>query len=118
FVLIKMSVLQNIGRCEDWQTYNALFVDEDWGLRALEKKYWNIWIPNITSLHNKPLVGGDRSQFQIKKDRARVEDLFKAKWKFSPKPSNEELVYIKNTYNTTNIPWSIDKDSYGWEYVT
>src|SRR6185295_1942127 len=29
FVLIKMSVLQNIGRCEDWQTYNALFVDED-----------------------------------------------------------------------------------------
>jgi len=54
----------------------CLFCDEDWGLRLWKKKYWNVWIPEIKYLHVKPLIGGDRSQFQIKKDHARVENYF------------------------------------------
>jgi hypothetical protein len=117
FVLIKMSVLADIGKCEKWQTYNALFVDEDWGLRALEKKYWNIWIPEIEYLHVKPILGGDRSQFQIKNDSERVSNLFYKKWKFNVKPNNKELEYIKIKYKDTFIPWSIGRNSYEWDYA-
>ncbi len=117
FVLIKMSVLNELGPCEHWQTYNALLVDEDWGLRALEKKYWNIWIPEIKYLHVKPPIGGDRSQFQIKNDSNRVAELFLKKWGFHVKPSEKELENIKATFKDTFIPWSIGRNSYDWDYI-
>ncbi len=117
FVLIKMSVLKELGLCENWQTYNALFVDEDWGLRALEKKYWNIWIPEIEYLHLKPLIGGDRSQFQIKNDSKRVGRLFEKKWGFSPKPNDNQLELIRIKHYNDYIPWSIGRDSFDWDYA-
>jgi len=117
FVLIKMSVLKELGLCENWQTYNALFVDEDWGLRALEKKYWNIWIPEIEYLHLKPLLGGDRSQFQIKNDSKRVGKLFEEKWGFSAKPTEKQIELIKIKYRDNYIPWSIGRNSYDWDYA-
>jgi hypothetical protein len=98
FVLIKKSVLDEIGLCENWQTYNALLADEDWGLRALKLKYWNIWIPSIKYSHVRPREGGDRSQIQIKND-------------------SREIDRIKIQHNDNYIPWSIGRYSYDWDYL-
>jgi len=116
FVLIKMSVLNELGPCENWQTYNALLVDEDWGLRALKLKYSNIWIPSIKYLHLKLAIGGDRAQPQIRKDRDRVSALFTKKWGFGLEPSKMDLTWIKSHYGNTNIPWSLGRNSYDWDY--
>jgi SAM-dependent methyltransferase len=117
FVLIKTSVLNEIGPCENWQTYNALLVDEDWGLRALKLKYWNVWIPSINYLHLRPAVGGDRSQYQIQKDAKRVHELFFKKWGFHLPPTKEELRQIELKHKDNFIPWSIGRDSYDWEHL-
>lgn len=119
FVMIKMSILKDIGPCESWQTYNALLVDEDWGLRALQKKYWNIWIPSIQYMHVRlPLeAGGNRSQEMVSLDAKRVHTAFKGKWRFSTIPVAEELEIIQSNYKDTYIPWSIGKNSYDWEYA-
>ena len=47
FVLIERSVLDKIGKCEDWGTKMPVLLDEDWGLRALELGFPNIWISDI-----------------------------------------------------------------------
>lgn len=119
FVMIKMSILKDIGPCESWQTYNALLVDEDWGLRALQKKYWNIWIPSIQYMHVRlPLeAGGNRSQEMVSLDAKRVHTAFKGKWRFSTIPTAEELEIIQSNYKDTYIPWSIGRNSYDWEYI-
>jgi len=117
FVLIKTSVLNDLGPCENWHTYHALFVDEDWGLRALRLKYWNIWIPSIKYLHIRPTVGGDRSQYQIAKDTKRVHNLFFEKWGFHLPPTKEELRKISSEHADNFIPWSIGRNSYDWDYL-
>ncbi len=117
--MIKISVLKEIGPCENWQTYHALLVDEDWGLRALQLKYWNIWISQIEYLHHRPAVGGDRAQYQIKSDVKRVHGLFEKKWGFHDSPTGEKgkLEWIKSQYKNTFIPWSINRNSYDWDYI-
>lgn len=117
FILIKMSTLKDIGQCESWKTYNALMVDEDWGLRALKLKYRNIWIPYIKHLHKRPKEGGDRSQWQIKNDNQRVNELFEKKWGFAAKPTDEQLEKIKSSNQDNYIPWSIGRNSYDWDYL-
>jgi SAM-dependent methyltransferase len=116
FVLIKTSVLQDIGPCENWQTYHALFVDEDWGLRALQKRYWNLWLSGIDCLHLRPPIGGDRSQYLIKKDKKRVAELFEKKWGFCLPPTRKQLEQIKEKHKDNYIPWSCDRNSYDWDY--
>lgn len=117
FVLIEMAKLQKIGKCENWKTYNALLVDEDWGLRALQLGLNNVWIPDIEYIHYRP-GGGTRSSKQIAEDVARVGKLFFEKWGFlDPLGKVEERDYIKETYKNTNIPWSIDRRSYDWDYI-
>jgi hypothetical protein len=117
FVLIKTEILNEIGPCENWQTYHALFVDEDWGLRALKLKYWNIWVPSIIYLHFRPFVGGDRSQYKIAEDTKRVHNLFFKKWGFHLPPTEEELRKIKSKHKDNFISWSIGKNSYDWDYL-
>ena len=119
FVMIPMKALKDIGPCEHWQTYNALLVDEDWGLRALQKNYWNIWIPSIKYNHIRLELegGGNRSQDMITQDAQRVHEAFIKKWGFHSKPTTEELNYIAEKYKGTNIPWSIGRNSYDWDYL-
>jgi len=117
FVLIRTSVLNEIGPCERWQTYHALLVDEDWGLRALKLKHWNVWMPSIKYLHARPTVGGDRSQYQIASDTKRVHQLFEKKWGFSPRPNKEELEKIKADNKSNYLGWSIGRDSFDWDYL-
>lgn len=116
FVLIEMDKLEKIGKCENWKTYNALLVDEDWGLRALQLGLNNIWITDIDYVHYRP-GGGTRSWNQIVKDQERVHKLFFEKWGFHSEGRVEELDFIKEKYKNTNIPWSIDRSSYDWDYI-
>lgn len=116
FVLIEMDKLKKIGKCENWETYNALLVDEDWGLRALQLGLNNIWIPGIEYNHYRP-YGGTRSWTQIKKSAERVHNLFFKKWGFHSEGRTNELDFIKDKYGNTNIPWSIDRRTYDWEYI-
>lgn len=118
FVLIKTDILNKIGLCENWQTPHALTVDEDWGLRALQLKYWNIWIPSLKFAHIHPLEGGDRSQYQIKNVVKRVGELFMKKWGFSSSnPTEEEINKIQLQHVNNYIPWSIGRYSYEWDYL-
>lgn len=118
FVLIEMEVLKRIGKCEDWNTYNALFVDEDWGLRALQLNIPNIWIPDIIYFHyrGENRGGGTRSNDSIISENVRVGKLFYNKWGFNTVPSPEELVIIRNKYRDTLIPWSSYRKSFEWDY--
>ena len=117
--LIKTSVLKQIGDSEHWETFHGLLVDEDWGLRALEKGFRNIWLPSIQYLHVREHVpgGGDRSQDQIVRDASRVHKLFKKKWGFASVPTIADLKEIQSNYGNTLIPWSIDRRSFEWDYM-
>jgi hypothetical protein len=116
FVMIQRKQLELIGKCENWRTYNALLVDEDWGLRALQLGLFNIWIPQIEYIHTR-IGGGTRSWNQITKDQMRVHELFFNKWGFHSEGKKDEMEMIRTKYKNTNIPWSINKRSYEWEYV-
>jgi hypothetical protein len=116
FVLIELEKLKQIGDCERWGTYNALLVDEDWGLRALQLGLNNIWIPDIEYIHYRP-GGGTRSGVRIAKDQNRVGKLFYEKWGFNSEGRAEEMKYIKEEFKNTNIPWSIDRRSFEWDYI-
>lgn len=119
WVAISTKVLHEIGPCEHWQTYNALLVDEDWGLRALQKKYWNIWIPQLAYEHVRTGVstGGNRSEGMITKDGQRVHNAFKKKWGFASNPSDNELKSLQKKHARNYIPWSSKRRSYDWEYI-
>lgn len=117
FVLIEMDTLRKIGKCENWKTPLSLLVDEDWGLRALQLGLNNVWIPDIEYVHYRMASGSNRASNQIARERDRVINLFLEKWGFHLGVSAEELVFIKKKYKNTNIPWSIDRRSYDWDYI-
>jgi hypothetical protein len=118
FVMIQRCSLDMIGKCEDWNTPNALYVDEDWGLRALQLNLPNIWIPDICYFHfrGNQRPGGTRSLYDIGKNRERVDALFYAKWGFCSDPTDMEIVEIREKYADTLIPWSSYRNSYEWDY--
>lgn len=113
FVMIRMSTLIKIGKCESWGTYNALFVDEDWGLAAMLRGYRNIYIPNIEYYHHRPnvFIGGNRSQHQAKKDNERVSGLFRSKWGFYPNPGKDGLSNVPKV-----LQWSATRSSFDWDF--
>jgi len=120
FVMIKRETLLKIGYCENWGTLNALLVDEDWGLRALNNNFPNVWIPFLEYFHYRGTEyqgGGTRSWGHIKKDIKRVDNLFYEKWGFHSEPTDDELKIIQEKYIKTLIPWTISKYSYEWVYI-
>lgn len=116
FILIEMDKLKQIGFCEEWNDL-SLLVDEDFGLRALQLNFQNILMSNIRYIHNRGVGGGTRAWNQIKEQTKNTEELFFKKWGFHVSPTLDELKIIQNKYNNTLIPWSIEKDSYDWEYT-
>lgn len=119
FVMIKRSILDSIGKCEHWETFNALLVDEDWGLRCMEKNIVNIWIPSIEYFHYRGIQhgGATRSWSDITDKEQETHNKFYQKWKFHAYPSSDEIEYIQDKYQNTMIPWSINRNSYDWDYV-
>jgi len=118
FVLIERKVLDKIGKCVDWGTKNHLLIDEDWGLRAMELSFPNIWIPDITYRHyrlNFP-GGGTRSSLEIKKENKRVGELFFKKWGYHQCPTAQELNFIREYHKNNFIPWSSYRKTYEWDY--
>jgi hypothetical protein len=116
FVAIERKALEKIGPCEHWQTFNALLVDEDWGLRAMRAGLLNAWFPDLAYFHNRLTVtgGGNRSQEMILKDNARVHSAFRDKWGFDPDPSVEELERLREKNPSDPILWSSGRRSYDW----
>lgn len=115
FVLIEMEKLRQIGTCEKWSPI-PLLIDEDWGLRALQLGLNNIWIPDIEYIHCRGPSGGTRAWPTIAKHQERVHKLFREKWGFLGEEAGE-LDFIRKEYKNTNIPWSIDRRSYEWDYI-
>lgn len=124
FFMIETEKLKQIGKCENWAVGTrpgGLLTDEDWGLRALQQGLWNVWIPDIKYLHIKTYPwqhdGSARSSHEIGQFKYGVEDKFFDKWHFHQPVQKEDLDVVKREYSGTNIPWSIDRYSYGWSYL-
>lgn len=119
FVMIKRETLDKIGKCEEWNTFNALYVDEDWGLRCLQQNIPNIWIPDLEYIHERGKYegGGTRSWNTITKDTERVGKLFYHKWGFNPAPAREEIHNIRQMHADNMIPWSSYRKSWEWDYI-
>jgi len=101
--------------CEDWSEV-SLLVDEDWGLSAMRKGLWNIWIPNIVYTHCR--IAGTRAAHIISKKAGKVHNCFRQKWGFTHHlPKRKDLKTVKRMYGNTNIVWSFDRDSFDWEYI-
>jgi len=113
-MIIKMDRLWQIGYAEHWETENTLLLDEDWGLRALEEGLFNMWIPTMGYVHGER--GRTRSSDIIYEHRERVHNLFKEKWGYPVDIEESHLDYVESEYAGTNIPWSIGRKSYEWNY--
>lgn len=119
FVLIRRETLLKLGPCEDWGTGNALLVDEDWGLRAMQRNIPNVWVTAPRYYHNRlnSEGGGTRSGEQIQRDAQRVHQRFREKWGFGSDPSDDELAGILNRFRDTLIPWSAGRRTYEWDPI-
>ena len=120
FTLIPMTVLEELGPCEDWGTKNALLVDEDWGLRALIRNIPNIWLADIEYYHCRDLPtlgGGSRSGPYMMQIGNTVHEMFSSKWNFHNNPTDAELAWIVQNYSGTLVPWSIGRRTYEYDYL-
>jgi len=116
FILIETKKLFEIGLCEDWSPV-SLLIDEDWGLRALQKYMINIWMPNVRYQHHRA-SGITRASSMISLLGKSVNKQFEDKWGFSPSMDRKQTVEIvQGIYGGTNILWSVGRKSYEWEYV-
>jgi len=116
FVLIETEKLLSIGLCENWSPV-SLLIDEDWGLRALQKNLVNIWMPDINYLHCRK--DGTRAAPLISKYSIKCATSFYNKWGFVMKfPGRHKAMrYAVKVYSHTNIPFSVGRRSYEWEYL-
>ena len=115
FIMIEVEKLKVIGPCEDWSEV-SLLIDEDWGLSAMKRGLYNIWIPDVIYRHCRTF--GTRASPIIEKRGEEVHKQFYKKWGFHSDPEGEaELEIIKRKYGNTNIVWSIGRRSFEWDYV-
>lgn len=116
FIMVETEKLKKIGLCEEWSEV-SLLIDEDWGLSALKEDLFNVWVPHIVYRHCRTFDGTRASPIIAKKGK-QVGELFSRKWGFvSNASTKDEVNKIKRMYGSTNIPWSIDKNSFNWEYL-
>ncbi len=113
--------------CENWSKI-SLLVDEDWGLEAMKEGLFNIWIPNVIYRHCRILGTRANLTNSIKGCYKVVHKSFRQKWGFAHSPLKRDvkknkvskskiLEKIKRRYGRTNIVWSIDRNSFDWDYV-
>jgi len=111
--IVSFESMEIIGPCEEWTLYPHLN-DEDWGLEALRKNLWNIWIPDIyythpTNYHERK--GGHRWTKE-------AHAAFTKKWGFTHgKESEEQIKELRVKYKDTLIPWSSYYNTYDWQYL-
>ncbi|MHA2275254.1 MAG: hypothetical protein ACXAC2_05785 [Candidatus Kariarchaeaceae archaeon] len=117
FTMIETEKLKTIGMCEEWSEV-SLLIDEDWGLSALKSGMFNIWIPDIIYNHYRK-SGTTRAQPIIHRIGAKVHRFFENKWGFNVRPSETKktIKVVQDKYSNTNIPWSIGRRSFEWDYV-
>ena len=117
FIMIKTETLRSkIGDCPNWSPV-SLLIDEDRGLTALSRGLFNIWIPQIEYIHVRAV--GTRAADQIKEFGPDVHKKFEQKWGFPHKGvySDAELNTIGNRFVGTNVPWSMSRCTYEWDYL-
>lgn len=115
-MLIKSENLSKIGMCEDWTPY-TLLIDEDWGMEALRKGFWNVWIPDVFYTH--PLRYEARRQEGVRYEQ-QAHAAFAKKWGFyfgSGTYTDDFIRHICEKYAGTNIPLSAGKNTFEWQYL-
>jgi len=115
FIAIESEKLRTIGLWETWGI-TSLLADEDQGLKALKEGLVNVWVPDIIYTHIRQ-VGGTRSWPIIMREKDYVHEAFAKKWGFYFSSPKDSLKKIKRMYGNTNIPWSMDKRSFEWDYL-
>jgi GT2 family glycosyltransferase len=114
-MIIRSDALNDIGPCEDWSKY-TLLIDEDWSLRALQKNYFNVWLPSISYTHPNPYNA--RRRVRDLRFEIFVHKQFRQKWGFEEPYTDEIVELVKKKYSNTNIPWSIGRKTYDWDYLS
>ena len=114
-MLISAAAMKKIGPCSDWTPYTML-IDEDWALESLKNNLVNVWIPDVFMTHPNP------KQDHRRKGDLRYQEMaheaFYTKWGFLCHRYTPEVIeMIKEKYKDTNIPWSIGRNTYDWEYL-
>jgi len=118
FIMMESDKLRKtIQHCEDWSPV-SLLIDEDWGLTALRKGLYNIWIPSLKYIHIRPTTG-TRAKRLIQQHGPFVHQRFREKWGFSHKSLYNlfEIKDIRKRFGRTNVCWSMNKRTYEWDYV-
>lgn len=116
FILIEVEKLKQIGKCENWCSI-GLLQDLDSGLRAAKLGLFNIWIPELNYLHNR-IMNVTRSSPQINRCASYVHRCFFKKWGFHhDKRVKNEIEKLRREWGSSNVIWSLDRNSYDWEYV-
>lgn len=116
FFMIETEKLKKIGLCEDWSEV-SLLIDEDWALEALKEDLFNVWIPRIKYQHCR-VQDGTRAWPLLVSRGQQVRDSWAKKWGYQfTDRSKETANRIKKMYGHTNITWSMDKQSFDWEYL-
>jgi len=115
FNIVSVESMEIIGPCEEWTLYPHLN-DEDWGLEALKKNLWNIWIPDVYYTH--PINFHKRKGGNRWTEEAHAG--FIKKWGFDEGTNNPTAVQIeeiKAEHKNNLIPWSLNYNTYDWQYL-
>ena len=114
--LVSSESMKKIGPCSDWTEYTIL-IDDDWGLEALKKNLFNIWIPSIGYTHPNPKYSPYRKPGTDLRWMQQAFQRFKEKWGFHVSPSEEEIEFVREKYKDTNIPMFSYRNTYDWDYL-
>jgi hypothetical protein len=121
FIIFTQSARKAIKKCVDWETPNALLIDEDFSLTCTYHGLNNILIPSIEYIHfrSEYVAGGEtRSVSDISKNKIRVEKLFERKWGFPSRIKTEkDLMYYSRRNTNKELFWSAERKSYDWFYL-
>jgi hypothetical protein len=114
-MIVRTETLESIGECSDWSKY-TLLIDEDWSLRALQKGYWNAWIPQIIYTHPNPYNAWKR--IRDLRFQNIVHEQFNKQWGFGPEYNDICIEVVRKKYKETNILWSIGRNTFDWDFVS
>lgn len=121
FIIFTEQAREAIGRCDDWDTPNALLIDEDFSLTCTYNGLSNILLPGLEYFHYRSeyAAGGEtRSWRDIGSHKNRVENLFINKWGFPSRiKTRKELDAVIKKSNFKELFWSSEKNSYDWFYL-
>ena len=97
-----------------------MLIDEDWSLSALKNNLWNVWVPDVHHLHpNRRSLRKANNRWETEAHAGMLK-----KWGFNTGSGagftqgvSITLDELREKYKGTNICWSLDYNSYDWQYL-